>query len=886
MKHRWHRFAIPQQFGFAILLIGITLGLSYGDWLWRADKALYDANHRLLARPAAPEIVIVAVDEYSLSSLGRWPWPRHLHAELIDQLTRAGADTIILDFIFAEPDNSDPGNDIALAAAMQRHGRVILPLLVEERQLGGQLLETLPLPEFVSAAAGIGHAHMELDADGIARSVYLQEGLATPRWPHLTVAALRLQEPTRWQTLPGRHNPKAEPNNTSPHLLMRDSQILVPFAGPPGHYPHISYAEVVTGHYLADTFRGKTVLVGTTATGLGDVLPTPVSGFNQPMPGVEINANIFDALQNELAVEPLSQWLRTTISLIIILIPVLLFSRLTPRAALLTTGTLLFASLALSALLIHRFQLWFPPAAVVIPLLLAYPLWSWQRLEYANRFLTLELKRLRDEPTLTQLPPVDDMKQVMQFVQQQLPITGWALYNSAGQKVATWGQPPITLSPTQETEQWYSRQTGEWWITFEREEQQWRLGISGGNTAPPTIEQEHLLLNLIQPWLPARERESASRIERFETRVQAVQEAVTRMQTMRRFINDSLSQMADGVIVINTLGQIILINPKAVAYFGLPLETETLTGHSAIELLNRLDNTRPERWERLLALPLKTGETAQSETRSSTGRDLLVRCAPLTLEQQQRSGLVINLSDITHLLDIERTRADTLRFLTHDLRAPLVSLLALSQLARAPEADIAREELINRVEDHAQTTLTLAEEFLNLSQIEGALHLELRPVELTTVALNAIDAVWDQARMKQITLVEALPESLILVMADPTVLQRVLVNLLGNAIKYSPTNTSIELTIQTAHTTVVCCVHDQGSGITATEIPQLFERFYRTPSAINSGIQGTGLGLAFVKAAMEKLGGSVTVTSEEGKGACFCIRLPQLEEPQDEAITN
>ena len=333
MKHRWHRFAIPQQFGFAILLIGITLGLSYGDWLWRADKALYDANHRLLARPAAPEIVIVAVDEYSLSSLGRWPWPRHLHAELIDQLTRAGADTIILDFIFAEPDNSDPGNDIALAAAMQRHGRVILPLLVEERQLGGQLLETLQLPEFVSAAAGIGHAHMELDADGIARSVYLQEGLATPRWPHLTVAALRLQEPTRWQTLPGRHNPKAEPNNTSPHLLMRDSQILVPFAGPPGHYPHISYAEVVTGHYLADTFRGKTVLVGTTATGLGDVLPTPVSGFNQPMPGVEINANIFDALQNELAVEPLSQWLRTTISLIIILIPVLLFSRLPSGSA-------------------------------------------------------------------------------------------------------------------------------------------------------------------------------------------------------------------------------------------------------------------------------------------------------------------------------------------------------------------------------------------------------------------------------------------------------------------------------------------------------------------------------------------------------------------------
>ena len=881
MKQRWTRFTPGPQLGFALALLGLTLALLYGDWLWRADKALYDANHRLLSREVADDIVIVAVDEYSLATLGRWPWPRRLHAELLDQLTAAGASTVILDFIFAEPDSRDLTNDSLLAAAMQRHGRVIMPLLVEQRQLGGQLLETLPLPLLGSAAAGIGHAHMELDADGIARSVYLQEGLGTPRWPHLTVAALVAMAPGQWQQLPGQRNPDLDHSENSPNLLVRDHQLLIPFAGPPGHYPHISYAQVLEGRYLADTFRGKTVFVGTTATGLGDVLPTPVSGFNQPMSGVEINANIFDALRHHLAVEPLSPWQRTAIGLLIVLVPVLLFPRLSPRAALLTAGTLLFATLALSALLISRLQLWFPPSAVIVPLQLAYPLWSWQRLEYTSRFLTQELKRLSAEPILMQLSPIADMERVMQFVQQQLPLHGWILHDHHGQTVAAWGQAPMSMRPAAGPPQWHSRQQGQWWLGLERSGQRWRLGVDSGSSSAPTALQESLLLSLVQPWLPAREQEPASSIERFEARVQAVQEAVARMQAMRRFINDSLSQMADGVVVVNNLGQILLINPKALSYFGLECAAQQMIGHSIIEQLNRLDNRRPQRWEQLLARPLKTGETAQSEIRSANGRDLLVQCAPLTLEQQQRSALVINLSDITHLLDIERSRADTLRFLSHDLRAPLVSLLALADLARLPKAGVTKEELIERMEEYAHTTLSLAEEFLNLSQIEGALHLELRPVEFTTVALNAIDAVWDQARMKQITLTETVPEALIYVMADPTVLQRVLVNLLSNAVKYSPADSHIELSVHCANGTVECAVQDQGCGIDATDIARLFERFYRTRSAINSGIQGTGLGLAFVKSAMEKLGGSVSVSSAAGRGSRFTIQLPELLESDD-----
>lgn len=869
MRQRWNRLAPGPQLAFAIALLGLTLMLLYGDWLWRADKALYDANHRLLAREAGDEIVIVAIDEQSLATLGRWPWPRSLHAELINQLTTAGANTIIFDVIFAEPEASNPANDLALAAAMARHGRVILPLLVEQRQLGGQLLETLPLPLLGEVAAGIGHAHMELDADGIARGVYLKEGLGTPRWPHLTVAALQAMEPEQWQLLPGHRNPA--PDAGSPNILVRDHQVLVPFAGPPGHYPRISYAQVIEGRYLPGTFRGKTVLVGTTATGLGDVLPTPVSGFNQPMPGVEINANILDALRHHLAVEPLEGWSRALISLLIVMVPVLLFPLLTPRAALLTAAALLLATLGLTALLIGRFHLWFPPAAVITPLLLAYPLWSWQRLEFASRFLTLELKRLRDEPALIQLPPITNLESVMGFVQQQMPLTGWAVLDGSGSCIAAWGQ-ALTVPPPLPPRQWHSQRRGEWWLALEGGSQPWRLGVATGTDAPPSAIQETLLLNLVQPWLPAHGQEPSSSLERFEVRVQAVQEAVTRMQAMRRFINDTLSQMADGVVVVNPLGQIVLINPKALTHFGLECDAQAVTGRSIIELLRSLDDERPQRWEQLLARALNSGEIAQSETRSAHGRDLLVQCAPLSLEMQ-RSGLVINLSDITHLLDIERSRADTLRFLSHDLRAPLVSLLALADLAREEAQQIGREEMIGRVEEYARTTLDLADEFLNLSRIEGPIHLELREVEFTTVALNAIDAVWDQARRKGITLIEHLPEEPLFVMADAAALQRVLVNLLGNAIKYGPERSRVELALQIRDGEVECSVQDEGNGIAADEIGRLFERFYRTPGAIRSGIPGTGLGLAFVKAAMAKMGGDVSAASEPGQGARFTLRL-------------
>ena len=133
-------------------LLMLALVAVHQQWTWRFDQVLFDAHLALWARPPSPDIVIVAIDEESVTAIGRWPWSRRVHAAIVEQLTQAGARAIALDLIFAEPDRADPGADAALAAALARSARTVLPLVPEERHLGGPLVETRPIPELAAAA--------------------------------------------------------------------------------------------------------------------------------------------------------------------------------------------------------------------------------------------------------------------------------------------------------------------------------------------------------------------------------------------------------------------------------------------------------------------------------------------------------------------------------------------------------------------------------------------------------------------------------------------------------------------------------------------------------------------------------------------------------------
>lgn len=208
----------PWTLGLALLLMFLlaeTTALPQRIDYWLLDSTL-------LARPAAasPNIAIVAIDDLSLAQQGRWPWPRRTHAALIKKLHRAGAKTIVFDILFTEPSSGDA----ALKRAMQAHGKVILPLHLSPSSSRILLSEQLPSSELVNAATSLGHAHVELDQDGIARGLYQFNGMGHQLWPSLALAAS------------GTRPRKPDTQGLPPFVNVRDDYRIVPLTGEQAPY--------------------------------------------------------------------------------------------------------------------------------------------------------------------------------------------------------------------------------------------------------------------------------------------------------------------------------------------------------------------------------------------------------------------------------------------------------------------------------------------------------------------------------------------------------------------------------------------------------------------------------------------------------------------------
>jgi diguanylate cyclase (GGDEF)-like protein/PAS domain S-box-containing protein len=371
----------------AALLSVIALALAAADVLQRADNMLYDLDVRLLPSSPSQNITVVAIDEESLSAFGHWPWPRRLHAQLIDRMTQAGAKVIGMDILFAEPDPSDPAGDALLAQAIRSHGRVVLPV-APAIQHGARLGVARPIAPLADVAT-IGHADVELDADGIVRSVYLHAGINRPQWPALALAMLDLGEPQRAAKLATERPATAVADVAN--RWVRDHRHLIRFVGPAGTMPHVSFARVVQNDPEAlEALRGRYVLVGVTAAGLGQALVTPVSGMAKPMPGVELNANVLASLSRGVAVAPVPHGISIVLTALLALVPVLVYPRIPAGAALAGFGAMLLLPLAASFGLLHLAQLWFGPAAALAAIAVSYPLWSWRRLDAAMSALSAE----------------------------------------------------------------------------------------------------------------------------------------------------------------------------------------------------------------------------------------------------------------------------------------------------------------------------------------------------------------------------------------------------------------------------------------------------------------------------------------------------------------
>ena len=369
-----------ERFLLSILLLVLGIALTVSDGLKRWDLTLYDLFSTFHYQQSADDVLILAIDELSLREFGRWPWPRTIHARLIDKLRQGGARVVGYDVIFSEPSRGNPADDLALALAVRENGRVILPVF-HERELGnGPLRLVLPLPELVDSAAGLGHVDIRLDADGVVRQALLRSGNPGESYPALVLAMLQLDD-ARWRKR------AAERYGNGP--------VYVSFTGPPGHFSSISVADFLQRDYPADAMRDKLILVGVTALGLGDNVPTPVSVTSIPMPGVEFNANLLSGLINNTLISPVAMSWRIGAVVLLALMPMLFYPLLNPRQSLVAAILLLCCIPAASLFLLHGAHLWFPPSALLLILALSYPLWAWRRLEETIVLLFREKERAR-----------------------------------------------------------------------------------------------------------------------------------------------------------------------------------------------------------------------------------------------------------------------------------------------------------------------------------------------------------------------------------------------------------------------------------------------------------------------------------------------------------
>ena len=185
----------------ALALLALVAWLSPPGQLAGPNHLIQDLGLRALARPPHPDIVLVAVDDRSIATIGRWPWRRALHAQLLQTISAQQPQAIGLDILFSEADADYPQDDALLAQAIAASHRVALPVF--QRNYAGlsaggpEGASELPLDMFTQAAAALGHVHVAPDGDGVVRGLYLQEGPADAPWSHLSQALQCIAQPPR-----------------------------------------------------------------------------------------------------------------------------------------------------------------------------------------------------------------------------------------------------------------------------------------------------------------------------------------------------------------------------------------------------------------------------------------------------------------------------------------------------------------------------------------------------------------------------------------------------------------------------------------------------------------------------------------------------------------
>ncbi|WP_027414777.1 two-component system histidine kinase PnpS [Aneurinibacillus terranovensis] len=353
----------------------------------------------------------------------------------------------------------------------------------------------------------------------------------------------------------------------------------------------------------------------------------------------------------------------------------------------------------------------------------------------------------------------------------------------------------------------------------------------------------------------------------LEQQVSAIQENEKRLKSI-------LNNMFSGMMLVSDNRRITMVN----------VATEQILGYNEDELIGRVHNEVGKNFglSELITRCFETGEKIRDElhTYYPTERIIDANLSAYKNEDREIKGVIVLLHDITAIRRLEKMRSEFVANVSHELKTPITSIKGFTEtlLDGALEDPEISRSFLTIINEESERLNRLISDILDLSKIEQKkMPLQLEEVNLPALIKETVRIVREDARAKNIAIY--LPvEDRVFMEGDRDRLQQVILNLVSNAVNYTPENGEVMLDVREKgkeHIEVV--VKDTGIGIPGNHLPRIFERFYRVDKARSRESGGTGLGLAIVKHLVESHHGMITVDSKEGEGTTFTLVFPKTQ---------
>ncbi len=336
-----------------------------------------------------------------------------------------------------------------------------------------------------------------------------------------------------------------------------------------------------------------------------------------------------------------------------------------------------------------------------------------------------------------------------------------------------------------------------------------------------------------------------------------------------------LSSMKEGVIAVDSNFKVIIVNRSAAEI--LNLDMDSASGHTLYEVL------RNPRMQKFAENILASRESGEEEIECTfDGKRILVMRGSIMIDEEggEPSGAVIVIGDVTRMRRLEEMRRDFVANVSHEIKTPVTAIKASVEALEESGADLPEplRKFLQIIERHADRLEALVSDVLSLSALESnssaqGMRFTFKREKVAEILATAKELCRAKAEAAGVVLELDCPKELEVV-ADSSLLEQAVMNLIDNAVKYSPSGSSVRITGKTSDEQVEIRVTDHGCGIDSKEHERIFERFYRVDKARSRKLGGTGLGLSIVKHIVLAHEGTVHVESEPGQGASFVIELP------------